>query len=82
MVDDMVIASECGSTTATSNAHMNYFIEIKKLQLSKNKCSRIHIGAKNKWGDFAQIFVHDEEMKSSEKEKYLGDSTSKEVNSN
>ena len=82
MVDDVVIASECGSTTSTSNAHMNSFIERKKLQLSKDKCARIHIGAKNKCGDCATIFVHDEEMKSSEKEKYLGDYISKEGNSN
>jgi hypothetical protein len=61
---------------------MNSFIERKKLQLSKDKCVRIHIGAKSKCGECVKIFVHEEEMKSSEKEKYLGDFVTKDGNSN
>ena len=59
MVDDVVIASERGSTTATRNAHTKSFIQRKKLQLSKDKRSRIHKGVKNKCDDCAKIFVHD-----------------------
>ena len=82
MVDDVVIASECGSTTSTTNAHMNSFIERKKLQLSKEKCARIHVGGKSKCGECVKVYVHEEEMKSSEKEKYLGDFITKDGNSN
>ena len=81
MVDDVVIVSECGATTVTTNAHMNLFIERKKLQLSKDKCARVHIGS-SKCGECVKIYVHKEEMKSSEKEKYLGDFITKEGNSN
>ena len=82
MVDDVVIASECGSTTVTTNAHMNSFIERKKLELSKDKCARVHIGDQSKCGECAKIYVHEEEMKSTVKEKYLGDYITKEGNSN
>ena len=44
MVDDIISASKCGSTTVTLNAAINSFIERKKFTLSANKCSRIHMG--------------------------------------
>ena len=82
MVDDVVWVSECGATTVPSNAHKNSFIERKKLQLSKEKCGRVHIVSSPKCGECEKIFVHKDEMKSSEKEKYLGDFITKEGNSN
>ena len=82
MVDDVISASKCGSTTVTLNATINSFIERKKLTLSADKCSRIHIGKKSKKADCVSVKVHAEEMKNSEKEKYLGDFITKEGNSN
>ena len=82
MVDDIISASKCGSTTITLNAAINSFIERKKLTLSADKCSRIHIGKKTKQDECVSVKVHAEEMKNSEKEKYLGDFVTKEANSN
>ena len=64
MVDDVITASKCGNTTLTLNAKVNYFVERKKLQLSSEKCSRIHIGKKH---ECAGVLVHDDEMKCSVK---------------
>ena len=82
MVDDVISASKCGSTTVTLNACINSFMERKKLSLSADKCSRIHIGNKTNNPECASIKVHKGEMKNSEKEKYLGDFVTKEANSN
>ena len=82
MVDDVITASKCGSTTVALNACINSFIERKKLSLSADKCSRIHIGNKTNKHECASIKVHNDEMKNSEKEKYLGDFVTKEANSN
>ena len=57
-----------------SNAVINGFIESKKLTLSKKKCSRIHISKKNgKDKECPVLKVHEELMKDSVREKYLGD---------
>ena len=82
MVDDVISASKCGSTTVTLNACINSFMERKKLSLSADKCSRIHIGNKTNNPECASVKVHKGEMKNSEKEKYLGDFVTKEANSN
>ena len=54
------------------NAKLNMKIEAKKLRLSKDKCSHIHI-AKNKKKSLINLKVHEEKMKKSEKCSYLGD---------
>ena len=46
MVDDVVTASKCGTTTVALNATVNSFVERKKLALSFDKCARIHIRKK------------------------------------
>ena len=53
------------------NAQINSFIEHKKLKFGSNKCSKIHIGSK--CDQCPELFVHEETMKESQKEKYLGD---------
>ena len=70
MVDDIISASKCGSTTVALNAIINSFVERKKLKLNSDKCARIHIGKKH---ECAIVKVHDMDMKNSDKEKYLGD---------
>ena len=82
MVDDVISASKCGSTAVTLNACINSFMERKKLSLSGEKCSRIHIGNKTNKLECAALKVHNEDMKNSEKEKYLGDFVTKEADSN
>ena len=79
MVDDVITASKCGTKTVTLNATVNSFVERKKLQLSSEKCSRIHIGKKH---DCPGVMVHNVEMKDSVKEKYLGDYVTNQANAN
>ena len=79
MVDDIISASKCGSTTVALNAKVNLFVERKKLKLNSDKCARIHIGKKH---ECAHVKVHNDVMKNSEKEKYLGDYVTSEANSN
>jgi hypothetical protein len=82
MVDDIKTTSECGTTTVALNARVNSFVERKKLGLSFDKCARIHIGKKSHYQECHNIKVHKEDMKSSEKEKYLGDFVTKHANAN
>lgn len=79
MVDDVITVSKCGTTSVALNQTVNSFIELKKLQLSKNKCSKIHIGKNVKV--CPEHKVHNETMKTSDKEKYLGDFVTQKANS-
>ena len=71
MVDDVLTVSKCGATSVAMNITVNSFMSRKKLKLNKNKCAKIHIG--KKCNDCPTLEVQGEPMKSSEKEKYLGD---------
>ena len=71
MVDDVVTLSECGSTSITMNSTVNTFMEHKRLRLNTKKCAKMHIG--KKCAGCPKLQVHGEEMKTSDKEKYLGD---------
>ena len=81
MVDDIITASECGITSVTNNAIVNAFIDSKKLKLSESKCAKIHIGDKTSFENCSQHSVREELMKSSEKEKYVGDILNKNATS-
>ena len=70
MVDDIVSVTSVENTAKVNNM-INTFIEHKKLKLSHSKCFRIHIGSNHK--ECPDLKVHDETMKESDKEKYLGD---------
>ena len=71
MVDDVLCVSTCTNRAVLSNATINSFMEHNKLNLSEKKCNRIHIGKKvSKCPD---LKVHENIMKTSNKEKYLGD---------
>ena len=79
MVDDIITTSKCGSTSVALNEAVNTFINLKKLKLSDKKCSKIHIG---KNIDLCPDHkVHGKELKSTEKEKYLGDFLTNKANS-
>ena len=56
MVDNIISASKCGSTTVAFNATVNSFVDRKKLKLNLDKCARIHIGKKH---ECATVKVHD-----------------------
>ena len=70
MVDDIMSIQKC-TDASKINATINAFIELKKLRLSKDKCSRIHIGKQS--ASCPELKVHEHAMKNSEREKYLGD---------
>ena len=72
MVDDVLCVTKCSSKTVISNATINAFMELNKLTLSAEKCSKIHIG--KKCDQCPKLKVHKDDMKDSQKEKYLGDS--------
>ena len=79
MVDDIITATKCGSTAIEMNATVNSFIELKKLKLSASKCSKIHVGKHN--NICPDHKVHNETMKTSDNEKYLGDNITSKANS-
>ena len=81
MVDDIISAVKCGSTATALNSIINRFIELKKLKLGFDKCLKIHIGNQLSSEMCPEQYIHGQDMKSSEKEKYLGDYVTKYGNS-
>ena len=73
MVDDIISFVKCGSTATAMNAKINAFIETKKLKFGVQKCAKIHFGNKGSNVLCPQQQIHGINMKSSQKEKYLGD---------
>ena len=74
MVDDVLAVQKCSNETVKQNAVINAFVESKKLKLSKAKCYKIHIDKKlKKRKECAKIKVHEDQMKDTSKQKYLGD---------
>ena len=71
MVDDVMSVAKCSSSSVTSNATINSFMELNKLKLAEHKCAKIHVGRKNCYCH--TLKVHSMNMKNSSAEKYLGD---------
>ena len=71
MVDDVLNVATCSEQAVLSNATINSFIEHNKLKLNASKCSRVQVG-KKKYKCYDQ-HVHEDGMKESNREKYLGD---------
>jgi hypothetical protein len=71
MVDDVLAVQECSKNSVQINSVINSFIELKKLKLSSDKCSKIHVGKNN--SSCPDLKVHNMTMKNSNQEKYLGD---------
>ena len=57
-------------------------MEKKNLKFSSDKCARIHIGTKKNSHECPHLKVHEEEMKNSDKKKYLGDCVTTKANAN
>ena len=69
MVDDIISVTSVEQTEAV-NKTINTFTEHKKIELSHNKCYRIHVGKGHKQS--TDLFVHAVKINEAEKEKYLG----------
>ena len=72
MVDDVITESECGNTSVAFNSTVNTFMDLKKLKLSIDKCSKIHLGKKASVTICPKHKVKGVEMKNSTTTKYLG----------
>ena len=68
MVDDILTVSEAGIKSIKMNAAVQSKMDVKKLELGKE----MNIGDKNEIIT-PKLKIHDEEMKTSTREKYLGD---------
>ena len=75
MVDDVLTITKCSLTSVTMNATVNAFIENKKLQLSQEKCSVIHVGKLHK--NCHELKIHGKKMHQADTTKYLGDTINK-----
>ena len=71
MVDDVLNVATCTEQAVLSNCTINSFIEHNKLKLASTKCSRVHVG--KKVDNCYDLKVHEDKMKDSNTEKYLGD---------
>ena len=67
MVDDVISVVECGSKSVRLNAIVKALMETKKLKLSADKCSKIHISNKASIKIFPEHKVRQERMKDSMK---------------
>ena len=71
MVDDILGVQQCSAKSRQLNSVINTFINMEKLKLSSTKCSNIHIGKANT--ECHKLKVHENIMKCSKQESYLGD---------
>ena len=71
LVDDILTVSQFNSTSSAMNSTVNSFIESKKLRLSHDKCSAIHVGKKTK--KCPELNIHMKTMHREVETKYLGD---------
>ena len=77
MIDDILSITKCGQESIISNSVTNNFVESKRLELSEKKCKRIHIGKRKLNEKCAELKVHDNLMKDTDSEKYIGDIVNK-----
>ena len=71
MVDDVLAIQTCSQKSVKLNNTINTFIELEKLKLSDKKCHNVHIGRNEQ--KCHELRVHEEKMKNTNQEKYLGD---------
>ena len=72
MVDDVLSITKCGLATIEANSILNAKIESKKLRMSKDKCSKMHI-SKKQTECSVKVKVHETVMKETNSITYLGD---------
>ena len=44
IIDDLLLATECGHKATMANAYINTKSNIKKLQFGTDKCHKMHVG--------------------------------------
>ena len=71
MVDDVLAVAHCGTDSAKVNAIIQSKMATKKLELGQEKCFQIHVGKES--STCPQLNVHQDIMKTTSSEKYLGD---------
>ena len=71
MVDDILGIQKCSNKSVQLNSNINTFIELEKLKLSDKKCSNVHVGKSE--NNCHKLRVHEQQMKNSSQETYLGD---------
>ena len=71
MIDDVAGIAQCQNSSILLNAIINAKIEAKKLQFNLTKCFNMHVGSKKE--NCESLKVHDIEMLTTNKQKYLGD---------
>ena len=71
MIDDVAGVSECNENSVILNSIINAKIESKKLQFNLTKCVNMHIGPNSE--QCQQLKVHETDMHTTHKQKYLGD---------
>ena len=69
MIDDVITVTECGVNSIKVNASVQSMMDTKRLTLSREKCVKMHFGKDSTC--CPTLRVHDSEMKSSLKQKYL-----------
>ena len=69
MVAYVLTITKCSITLVAMNATLNSFIENKRLQLSQQKCSFIHVG--KSLGSCYALKIHAEKMYKEDSTKYL-----------
>ena len=72
MVDDILAVGHCGTDSIKLNSIIQSKMDTKKLELGYDKCFQIHVGKKSSIS-CPQLNVHEEIMKTTSSEKYLGD---------
>ena len=80
IVDDLITSNKCDPTSVTKHNAVGTFIKLKKLEFGEEKCARIHIPGKDKWGECPKLFINNKQIKESDKENYLGDILTKQAN--
>ena len=70
-VDDVLTVAKCGNSSVINNSIANAFTESKKLKYGVDKCKQMHVGKNN--SICPKLKVHEQDMKKSESETYLGD---------
>ena len=68
MVDDVLTVSKCSITYLTMNINVNSFMDSKKLSLSREKCSVIHVGKSSK--NCHKLKVHGKSMQQTDRRHY------------
>ena len=74
MIDDLAGVTECNEDSITLNSVINFKVESKKLEFNWKKCVNMHIGPKK--NNCKKLRIHEDQMLSSEKQVYLGDTIS------